>query len=316
MGRRASCVLAGMMLWLVCPAGAQAASKPGVSTGGAASITQSTATLTGAVDPNGAATTYFFQIGPTSLYGAQTAALPAGSGTKAGKVAVPVGALAPYTVYHYRLVASNAKGMTKGRDRTLRTLRQPLGLALGALPNPVAFGQPTTLTGTLTGTFNANRQVVLQGNPFPYTQGFVNVSNVQLTNAAGGFAFTLPSVGIDTQFRVLMPQRPAVASPIIFVGVAPLVTVHVRVRHTSRGPRLRFFGSVRPALVGVRITIQKRRHHRWRTIARALTHGVTATRASYRRRVRQRRGGRYRVLVEPAGNYVTAASRSVRVRVR
>ena len=39
--------------------------------------------------------------------------------------------------------------------------------------------------GTLSGTGNASRQVVLQSNPFPYTQGFANTTNVQLTGRAG-----------------------------------------------------------------------------------------------------------------------------------
>lgn len=316
MTRRASWGVTALMVSLLWPAGAQAAAtKPGVSTGAAASVAQTTATLTGAVDPNGAATTYFFQYGTTSLYGAQTAPTAAGSGSKAGRVAVPVGALAPYTRYHYRLVASNSKGLTKGHDRTFRTMRQPLGVTLGALPNPVAFGQPTTLGGTLTGTGNVGRQVVLQGNPFPYTQGFVNVSNVQLTNAVGQFSFTLPSVGLNTQFRVLMPTNPAVASPIVVVGVAPLLSTHVRVRRGRHSGRIRFSGTVRPALVGIPVSIQKLHRGAWVTIARTITHASNSLQSSFRRRVRQRRGGSYRVLVEPAGNYAPVASRTRRVHV-
>jgi hypothetical protein len=315
MRRRASWSVAAMTVWLLWPAGALAATKPGVSTGGAASVGQTTVTLTGAVDPNGAATTYFFQYGTTTLYGAQTALTAAGSGTKAGRVAVPVGALAPFTRYHYRLVASSSKGLTKGHDRSFRTLRQPLGVTLGALPNPVAYGQATTLGGTLTGTGNAGRQVVLQGNPFPYTQGFVSVSNVQLTNALGQFAFTLPAVALNTQYRVLMPTNPAVVSPIVSVGVAPLLSTHLRVRRARHSARLRFSGTVRPALAGVPVSIQKLRHGAWVTIARTVTRPSTSLQSRFRKRVRQRRGGGYRVLVEPPGNYAAVASRTRHVRV-
>lgn len=313
MVRRASWTLAAVGLWLLLPGIAQAAvTKPGVTTGAAASITQSTATLTGSVDPNGAATTYFFQYGTTSLYGAQTAPASAGKGSKAVHVAIPVAALAPFTRYHYRLVAQNAKGLTKGKDRTFKTKRQPLGLTLGAAPDPVSLNRPVTIAGTLTGTGNANREVVLQSNPFPYTQGFMTVGNPQLTGPTGAFSFTLAAVGLNSQFRVLMPKNLSVVSPIVFVGVKPLVTTHVR----RRGRVLRFSGSVRPALVGIRVSIQKRRHHRWVTVGRALTHHGTATRAVYRKRVRQRTGGTYRVLVQPQGNYVNAAGRHVRVHLR
>jgi hypothetical protein len=268
--------------------------------------------LTGSVDPNGAATTYFFQYGPTSLYGLTTGPASAGKGSKAVPVAIAVTGLAPFTRYHYRLVAQNAKGLTKGKDRSFKTKRQPLGLTLGAAPDPVSLNRPVTVSGTLSGTNNANREVVLQWNPFPYTQGFVNVGNPQLTNATGGFAFTLASSPQNAQFRVLMPNFPTVVSPIVFVAVKPLVTTHVR----RNGHVLRFSGSVRPSLVGIRVAIQKRRHHRWVTVGRALTHPGTATRAVYRKRVRQRTGGTYRVLVEPAGNYANAAGRRVRVHLR
>jgi hypothetical protein len=40
---------------------AGAVTKPTVSTGGAAHVTQTSATLTGKVNPHGARTTYFFQ---------------------------------------------------------------------------------------------------------------------------------------------------------------------------------------------------------------------------------------------------------------
>jgi hypothetical protein len=186
------------------PAGALAAGKPAATTGAAASITQSTATLTGTVTPNGAASTYFFQYGTTTVYGATT---PATTAAAKQTVAVPVGALAPFTVYHYRLVAQNSHGLTKGKDRTFKTKRQPLGVSLIGNPNPVPFGKPTTLQGILSGTGNAKRPVILQANPFPYTQGFVNAPNAQLTNDQGQFFFTLPALAINTQFRVVMTDR-------------------------------------------------------------------------------------------------------------
>jgi hypothetical protein len=134
------------------------------------------------------------------------------------QVAAPIAGLGPATAYHYRLVAQNAHGLTVGKDRSFKTRAQPLGVTLAASPNPVALGAATTLSGILTGTGNPNRAVVLQANPFPYTQGFADVANSQLTNAQGGFAFPLPSVALNTQFRVVMTDRPTVVSPIVTVG--------------------------------------------------------------------------------------------------
>ena len=135
--------------------------------------------------------------------------------------------LAPATTYHYRLVAHNRHGLVTGADRTFKSKPQPLGVSLAATPNPMPFGSPVTLAGQLTGTGNGNRQVVLQSNPFPYTQGFQNASNVQVTDAAGNFSFPLLSVPLSTQYRVQMPQKPAVVSPIVSLGVAVTLTTHV-----------------------------------------------------------------------------------------
>ena len=59
MSHRAAVLAVGVTL--LAPATAQAAGKPIVKTGAAASVAQQTVTLTGSVTPNGAATTYFFQ---------------------------------------------------------------------------------------------------------------------------------------------------------------------------------------------------------------------------------------------------------------
>ena len=68
-------------------------------------------------------------------------------------------------------------------------------------------------SGILSGTGNSGRQVQLQANPWPYTQGFLAVGNNVVTTATGGFSFTLLSVSVNTQYRVLMPAKPAVDEP-------------------------------------------------------------------------------------------------------
>ncbi|HEY1540357.1 MAG TPA: hypothetical protein VGF63_13220, partial [Solirubrobacteraceae bacterium] len=214
-------ITAAFALSLAVPATALGAgAKPAVTTGSVAQVTPSTASLLGKVDPSGDATTYLFQYGTTSLYGATTAPVAAGAGTKAVSVIGTVVALAPATTYHYRLVAANGHGQVRGADRTFKTKAQPLGLTLAATPNPVGLGKPTVLAGTLSGTGNAGRQVVLQSNPFPYTQGFQTTSNVQLTSPTGVFEFPLLSVPTNTQYRVLIPTKPEIVSPIVTLGVA------------------------------------------------------------------------------------------------
>ena len=309
--------MAATMLALAIAVPAYAAStKPTVTTGGVAKVTPSTVSLLGKVNPNGAATTYLFQYGPTTLYGAQTAPVAAGSGTSAVNVVADVTGLAPATTYHYRLVASNRHGITRGADRTFKTKAQPLGLTLAATPNPVALRKPTVLAGTLTGTGNANRQVVLQSNPFPYTQGFVATTNIQLTNAQGAFSFPLLSVLLNTQYRVLIPTKPDVVSPIVTVGVAVKIGTLVSATRVRRNRLVRFFGTVRPARAGTRIAIQKLRGTRWVTVGGTATRGSGET-TRYAKRVRVRSGGRFRVFAASAdGKYVSSAGRTVRIRLR
>jgi hypothetical protein len=308
-------IMAVLAVLLAMPALVHAqGTKPAVSTGGVADVTQSSATVLGKVNPSGAPTSYFFQYGTTTRYGAvtPTAATAAGSGTI--NVTAPLAGLAPFTVYHYRLVANNRNGTTRGSDRTFKTKRQPLGLALAAVPNPVAFGRPTVLAGTLSGTGNAGRQILLQSNPFPYTQGFQPTANVQLTNAAGQFAFPLLAVALNTQYRVVIPDKPEIASPIVSLGVAVRVATNTSRRVVRTGGTVRFFGTIRPARPGAQFAIQVMRRGAWRTVAGGITHGAGGGVSRYAKRVTIRRGGQYRVYVAIVdGNFVSSAGRVVKI---
>ena len=188
------------------------AAIPGASTGGAEAIAPDGARLTGSVDPNGEPTSYVFEYGTTRRYGSRTPDQGAGRGTSPRRVTAPVSGLQPNTVYHYRVVASNASGVRSGEDRTFRTRRQPLGLQIAANPNPVTFNFASTISGQLTGTGNAGRQVQLQARPFPYTAPFANFGNPVVTDANGGFAFPLLAVPATAQYRAVAVDRPSVVS--------------------------------------------------------------------------------------------------------
>lgn len=313
---RAGRTLATLAAVLALPAAAQAATAPTVSTGGAANITPTTVRLTGTVDPNGAATTYQFQYGPTIAYGAATAeATVTGDGKKT--VAVDVINLAPATRYHYRLVATNVRGVARGGDKAFKTKIQPLGVTLAATPNPLVVGGTTTLAGQLTGTNNANRKVVLESNPFPYTQGFKAVGNPLVTDAAGNFSFGLQAVPFNTQYRVSLPDRPSVVSPIVAVSVTPIVSTRVSKTHVRRGTKVRFSGSIRPALDGTPLAVQRRIRGVWTTIAGMAAHHNSSSSSTYLKHVRISKSGLYRVYAGVAnGAYVPTTGREIRFYVR
>jgi hypothetical protein len=132
---------------------AMAASSPTVATGTHTHVTDTGAVLHGTVNPNGSATTYFFQWGLTTAYGVQSVAHSAGHGTKPVSVSGPATGLIPGTAYHYRLVATNGAGTTVGADRTFTSAGNP--------PPNVATGPATLLAknaATLTAVISPNKQ--------------------------------------------------------------------------------------------------------------------------------------------------------------
>src|SRR6185295_485992 len=91
------------------------------------SVTGSTATLHGTVNPGGRATTWQFEYGTGTGYGAKApaAAPSAGAGTANVAVSVPLTGLQPGTTYHYRLTAANVDGTRVGTDGVFATPAAP-----------------------------------------------------------------------------------------------------------------------------------------------------------------------------------------------
>jgi hypothetical protein len=312
--RSALAAIAATGLIIIVPAVASAAA-PLVTTGGAAQVTIASATLTGTVNPRGLSTSYYFQYGTTTAYGSRTPSTGAGKGGAAVAAAAQIGGLGSNTRYHYRLIAHSSDGTTAGNDRTFKTPKQPLGLVLTATPNPVVFGGLTTLSGTLSGSGNAGRAVQLQQNPFPFTSGFSNLANAQLTNAQGAFSFTVLSVPLTTQYRVLVVNDQSVVSPVATVSVQVLVRTSVTHRHVRRGAKVRFSGTVRPAVPNVPLAIQKRGPSGgWVTLTGSITRPGGDGFAVYGKTLRIKRGGSYRVYVGASGGTFTPnAGRTVHI---
>ncbi|HEY0517150.1 MAG TPA: hypothetical protein VGD00_08520 [Solirubrobacteraceae bacterium] len=279
---------------LALSAPALAAGKPAANTGGAKSITYNTATLAGTVNPNGQNTSYYFQYGPTRAYGGQSAIADAGSGGKGVGVEVAIGGLQPITLYHYRLVAVNASGATLGADHTFLTTKVPLSLAIVATPNPVPFAGIVVVQGTLSGTNNAGRQVVLQANVFPYTLGFQNVGNPELTTATGSFSFPILGQAATAHFRVVTTTKPQVISPEVVENVLMRISGHIG--HSRKHGYVRFYGSVAPAADGMQVGILKITHGKYVLAGGTVLKHHDAGSSTFSKPIRARRGV-YRVLV-------------------
>ncbi len=125
--------------------------KPTVSTLTAEDVTQTSAVLKGAVNPNGQATTYHFEWGTSTSYGNVTPDRDAGTGKSSVSVEETIANLTPGTTYHYRLVAVNPTGTSYGSDRSFTTV------AVSVTPPTASTGSATEVTArtaVLTGTVN------------------------------------------------------------------------------------------------------------------------------------------------------------------
>lgn len=303
-----ACATLATLAWA---ASAGAASPPTATTQAAADVSYSSATLRGAVDPRGSATSYYFQYGPTRLYGGQTPIGGAGAGHGDVEVTAALTGLQPLTVYHYRLVAVSSAGTTFGSDRAFQTTKVPLSLAILTTPNPVPFGGAVTIQGTLSGTENAGREVVLQGSAFPYTGGFQDVGNAEVTNAQGGFSFTLLDASTTTEYRVVTTTKTPVISPVATEEVAVIVDSHVR--RTRRKGWARIYGTVTPAENGAKVAMLRVAGDHGLLAGGTVLQPLNATSSRFSRVVHVHKGI-YRVLVQVDAAQVSAYGQPLLIR--
>ena len=88
---------------------------------GATSITNTTASLTGTVNPKGSSTEYWMEYGTNNQFQYSTTRYSAGSGTSAVSVSQPVTGLTAGTSYQYKIIASNSVGSIAGNVKTFTT---------------------------------------------------------------------------------------------------------------------------------------------------------------------------------------------------
>jgi hypothetical protein len=96
-----------------------------LKTEAATEIQRTTAKLNGSFDGNGELTKYYFEWGPTTGYGTKSAVPPGESAeepTGHKELNFVATGLTAGNLYHFRVVASNGKGESKGADKTFTTL--------------------------------------------------------------------------------------------------------------------------------------------------------------------------------------------------
>jgi hypothetical protein len=194
--------------------------RPAATTGGVRDVTTTAATLTASVGPHGASTSSKFEWGTSTRYGASTPIASAGAGTRTIGVSARIAGLAAGKRYHYRIVATNPTGMTRGADRSFVSASTPTAATLTASKDPVTYGASVTLTGKLAGSKVSGVRVRLQTTAFPFDAPFADTGNALKSTSSGAYTFTLPGVTRTTRAVVIADGLPAILSKMVVVRSA------------------------------------------------------------------------------------------------
>jgi Ca2+-binding RTX toxin-like protein len=142
-------------------------SAPTVISGQATGVGPTSATLGGSVNPNGRSTSWYFEYGTSTSYGLKTSSRSAGSGTATLTVVATVSNLTPGVTYHFRLVASNSLGTTRGADATFGATGPP-----SAATGPVEFATLSLSSARVNGTVNARGLATTWWFEYGRTRGY------------------------------------------------------------------------------------------------------------------------------------------------
>ena len=191
---------------------------PAATTGSASSVTPTSATLNGTVNPNGASTTVVFDYGLTASYGktVTTTQSPL-SGSTNQAVSKGITGLSTGKTYHFRVKATNVAGTTLGSDKTFYTSyssiayvnkddptcdgNTPCYTSIQTAINEVADGTAIRIArGTYTESIslNASKTIALQG-------GWNDTFDEQTANSTFILAPKAPKGALKLQMLTIKP---------------------------------------------------------------------------------------------------------------
>src|SRR5947209_3291676 len=189
---------------------------PKAVTAPATAVAPTSATLNGTVNPDGRATTWYFEYGTTTAYGSKTSSKSAGSGKSDRTVTATISSLSPSTTYHFRLVATSDAGTSRGADASFMTA----GVTLGVSTTQLVYGHSVMLSGTVSTTQSGETVIVLAER---FGAASFNPIATIVTGAGGTWSYTARPT-IRTSYEASWKSAP---SATVTVGVRPLVTFRV-----------------------------------------------------------------------------------------
>ena len=207
---------------------------PTVATAAATSVGATGATLNGTVNPNGSATTAWFEYGTTTAYGQATASQSQGSGTSANPVTAALTGLTPSTLYHYRIAAQGAQAAF-GNDVTFTT--PSIDANLSNLTLSSATFNPAFASGTMSYTAivtNATTSTTVTPT-VAQPNATVKVNGVTVVSGSASGSISL-AVGQNTINTVVTAQDGTTTK-----------TYTVAVTRLAPGPQMRVFAGANAA---------------------------------------------------------------------
>jgi hypothetical protein len=168
-------------------------------------VTSSQATFSGTVTPGGIyEASYYFNYGPTTAYGSQTAPVALGPGLAPVNVSATVSGLTPATPYYYQLVVTDANGAAvPGSGETMAPV------TVSASTTTVTTGTPLTVSWSGVSNPSSSDWVGLYQPGAPdgsYLAGFYTDSCTQASNgaalASGSCSFTMPQTAGTYELRL------------------------------------------------------------------------------------------------------------------
>lgn len=186
---------------------------PAVETGAAGQVGAASAQLTGSVNPEGLATSWYFEYGTSTSYGSKTAATSMAAGPNPVNVSTSLSGLSPHTTYHFRLVATSSAGTSLGSDATFTT---DLSVSLNSSTSTVVYGRMVRLSGTVA-SGKSGVQVQIKSQRF--NQGSFSTVAAVTTSSGGRWQYLAQptarttyeaEAGGGTSSPVLVSVSPAV----------------------------------------------------------------------------------------------------------
>ena len=188
----------------------------------ASEVTTKKATLTGTINPHGTASTYHFNYGPSTAYGASTPELSGGSGSGDQIVTEHISGLSPSTTYHVQVIATSNGISRSGADGTFTTPPAP-----GAgVSDPIAV---TTNSATLQGAADTNGLTGSYHFEVSATEGSFATSTAEqpLSAATGAQPVSAPVGGLppgqSLRVRLIVSSNEAseASDPVSFATASP-----------------------------------------------------------------------------------------------